>query len=429
MRIAFFEDRQAANFAPIALMRPVFELLCGRFTLRERALRSTNMSEWGALLRSFLIETYRESHPEAHVNDVDWLTRGSTLLINGRWLPDDFSPEQFPRDAAGICDNALCFLTLHPDDVPRLIAGNFHETLAELAHTRRHVPASGTVLRYPWDLIARNAPQLLADFKHCPPQAAPDLGPHSAVLGPREDVCVDPAANVEPFVVFDARGGPITVDAGATIGAFTQLQGPCHVGRATQLFRAQVHAGTTLGPVCRVGGEIEASILHGYVNKYHAGFLGHSYVCPWVNLGALTTNSDLKNDYSSVAVPLSGEMIDTGHTKVGCFIGDHTKTALGTLLNTGTSVGVMCQLLPGGKLLPKHIPSFARVWHGELTDAWELKRSLATAGACMQRRNQTLSAAQTRLLQHVFSATADERRIALQRYRERAGGLPSRKIA
>src|SRR5207253_6628464 len=108
----------------------------------------------------------------------------------------------------------------------------------------------------------------------------------------------------------------ISVEAGAVIQSFTRLEGPCHVGTQSQLFRANVRGGTTIGPVCRVGGEIEASILHGYVNKYHDGFLGHSYLCPWVNLGALSTNSDLKNDYSIVRVPLEGRSVDTGLSKV-----------------------------------------------------------------------------------------------------------------
>lgn len=116
-------------------------------------------------------------------------------------------------------------------------------------------------------------------------------------------VRIHPTAEIEPFVVINASAGPVIVDEGAKIQAFTRLEGPCYVGQQSQLFRANLRSGTSIGPVCRVGGEIESSILHSYVNKYHDGFLGHSYVCPWVNLGALTTNSDLKNDYSTVKVP------------------------------------------------------------------------------------------------------------------------------
>ena len=122
----------------------------------------------------------------------------------------------------------------------------------------------------------------------------------------------------------------------------------------------------TLGPTCRIGGEVEASIVHGYTNKYHEGFLGHAYVGEWVNLGAITSNSDLRNDYGEVRVPLGGDPVATGQAKVGCFIGDHTRTGMGSQLNTGTAIGVMCNVLPAGPLLPKHVPSFAAVCYGQV---------------------------------------------------------------
>ena len=141
---------------------------------------------------------------------------------------------------------------------------------------------------------------------------------------------------------------------------FTRIEGPCYIGPKCILLGAKCREGMSIGPMCRVGGEVEESIIQGYSNKYHDGFLGHAYVGEWVNLGALTTNSDLKNDYSSVSVVLDGKApIDTGSTKVGSIIGDHTKTSIGTLLNTGSFVGAMALLLATGKPLPKHIPSFA----------------------------------------------------------------------
>ncbi len=159
--------------------------------------------------------------------------------------------------------------------------------------------------------------------------------------------------------------------------------------------------------------------MHGFVNKYHDGFLGHGYVCPWVNLGALTTNSDLKNDYSTVRVPLSGSSIDSGSTKVGCFIGDHTKTALCSQFNTGSSIGVMTMILPGGELLPKHVPPFSRVWHGVIDDRVDLNAGIDTARIAMSRRNCELTTAQERLLRELHLQTATERAAAIERFRTR----------
>src|SRR6185369_760777 len=339
------------------------------------------VTEWGTLVRGYLADTYREQHPESHVNDANWLSESPTLLINGCWLPDNDSLAAIRPDDAGVIDGTLVYLTLDPLEVQLLSEDNWDDALYDIARTRTRVAATGRVVSRPWDLIEQNPRQLALDFAARKFHVAVDHEPREnvAVTGPAESIFIDRAARIDPFVVIDARLGPVSIEAGAIVQSFTRLEGPCHVGSKSQLFRANVRGGTTIGPQCRVGGEIEAAILHGFANKYHDGFLGHSYICPWVNLGAMTTNSDLKNDYSAVSVPLNGEPIDTGLTKVGCFIGDFTKTGLGSLFNTGSSVGVMCMILPGGELLPKFLPSFSAVWHGAIAPGLTLDRNLTAA--------------------------------------------------
>jgi UDP-N-acetylglucosamine diphosphorylase/glucosamine-1-phosphate N-acetyltransferase len=426
MRVAFFEDSSAAQLHPLTLLRPVFELLCGHFSLRERVVRCLDVTEWGAFVRPHLADPYREEHPEARVNDADWLAEGPTLLINGRWLPDMGNLRHLAQNDSGVVDGEIAWLTLDPDERMLLSLDNWNEDLARIARSRKRVDAGGELIRYPWDLVDHNARQIEADFalRERGPSRT-DTGPQTALLGGASSIYIDFAAQVDPFVVVDARGGPVWIDAGAKVLPFTRIEGPAYIGRETQLFRAHVRAGTSIGPLCRVGGEIEESIFHGYSNKYHDGFLGHSYVCPWVNLGAQTTNSDLKNDYSQVRVPLDGVPVDTDSTKVGCFIGDHTKTALGCLFNTGSSIGVMCMVLPGGELLPKHVPSFTRVWHGRvepLPDGGE--SSIAAARTALGRRNRELSSAQERLLRDVWALTSQERRRALDRARRSVAPIP-----
>jgi UDP-N-acetylglucosamine diphosphorylase/glucosamine-1-phosphate N-acetyltransferase len=203
------------------------------------------------------------------------------------------------------------------------------------------------------------------------------------------------------------------------VTAFTRLEGPCFVGPRTQVHGAKIRAGTTLGPDCRVGGEVEASIVQGHSNKYHDGFLGHAYVGEWVNLGAGTHNSDLRNDYGPVRVTVNGRTVHTGQTKVGCFLGDHTKTGLGTLLNTGANAGVFCNLLPGG-LLPKYVPSFASWWDGALADRADLAALLRTAAQVMTRRGQECTETHAALYRLLFEQTAAERRRAVREAEVRA---------
>ena len=327
-------------------------------------------------------------------------------------------------DVAGFCGETLAFLVVDPFESSLLSNSEWSDPLLKIAGTRNAARADGKVVSHPWDLIDFNPEQLEADFRSCNFSGGQiEFGPQIAVLGDRQNVFVSPSADIDPLVVIDARNGSVSIGDGVKVQAYTRIEGPCHIGFESQLFRANVKAGTTIGPVCRVGGEIENAILHGYANKYHDGFLGHGYVCPWVNMGALSTNSDLKNDYSTVRVPLSGEAIDSGSTKVGCFIGDHSKTAVCSLFNTGTSIGVMTMLLPGGELLPKFVPSFARVWHGELDNKLNLEAALDTARTAMDRRGQDLTLAQERLLRHLHESTAEQRKYAIVRQRARQAGL------
>ncbi|RLS52035.1 MAG: hypothetical protein DWH91_17600 [Planctomycetota bacterium] len=417
MQVAYFEDGRADQFRPLSWMRPVYELVCGQSGLRERVNRYLAPSEWGGFLRPWLTEVYQAEHPSAHLNSLTWLSAEPTLLMNGRWLPElEQLKSLHPGDGLWI-DGTLVALVLAPEQAAQLDLDDFAASVLRLARMQREVVARGSLVNYPWDLVHHNGSQLEQDFHtrpHGPSKVT--LGSQVAVLGKDEDVYIDPAAQIDPFVVIDARSGPVWIAEGVKVQPFTRIEGPAFVGSDSQLFRAHVKSGTTIGPSCRVGGEIEESIFHGCSNKYHDGFLGHSYICPWVNLGALSTNSDLKNDYTAVSVPLWGESISSGSTKVGCFIADHSKTALCSLFNTGSAVGVMSMILPGGRLLPKHIPSFSRIWHGVIEENPEgLGPSLELAGTVMARRQREFTPAMDRLLRTVYELTAEERQRAIAR--------------
>lgn len=416
-RIALFEDQATDQFSPIALLRPVFELLCGHYSLRERLLRTLKVSEWGAFIRPELQNVYQAEHPDAHLNNADWSSQQPTLFINGRWLVNPHDVVEIKPGTAGWAGDVLAYVYLPAGARLSGSHASLDEELTVLAKDCKSFEIDSCVLNFPWDLFSANLKWLNYDFlNRDKSHIASKITPQVAIVGDSKNVYIDSTATLDPYVVIDVSNGPVWIDAGAKIQAFTRLEGPCYIGQKTQLFRANVREGCSIGPVCRVGGEIEESLFHGYANKYHDGFLGHSYVCPWVNLGALTTNSDLKNDYSSVKVPLSGISLDTGTTKIGCFIGDHTKTALCSLFNTGSSIGVMCLILPGGELLPKHVPSFSRVWHGRLEQLPDgTSSAMHTARYAMGRREQVLSPHMEQLLNFVFEKTQAERTRAFAR--------------
>lgn len=421
-RLVLYEDQFARNFSPLSLLRPVFEMMCGHYTLRDRLVRNLQISEWGAFLRDELIETYLEDHPECKANDIEWLKLGSSLAVNGRYLPTIGELEQLQPNQAILSNGTIVAMYVKPEESVLFTSEQCQEAMNDLSQHRDVIEGEGVLLNYPWDLIAHNGEQIIRDYAdRADAWENYKLREHLAIVGDPKEVSIDPSAHLDPYVAIDARMGPVTIGPGANVQAFTRIEGPCYIGAESHLFRANIREGTTLGRLCKVSGEVEESILHGYLNKAHDGFLGHSYLCPWVNLGALTSNSDLKNDYSAVRIPVDGKMINSGKTKMGCLIGDHTKTAIGSLFNTGSSVGVMSMILPGGGLLPKHIPSFCRIWHGKLEelDPIDIEKSCETAKIAMGRRNIEFTLAQERLIRRTYQLHYSERESAVDYERKK----------
>ncbi|HUK62322.1 MAG TPA: putative sugar nucleotidyl transferase, partial [Dongiaceae bacterium] len=241
-------------------------------------------------------------------------------------------------------------------------------------------PAETRVIEHPWQLMEWNAEAITADLARLAAGQRGDVHASVAFLGDGR-VSVELGARVDPFCVIDARNGPVVVRRRALVGAHTVLVGPCVVGEGTQLLGGMI-ARTTIGRECRIAGEVEDCVWQGFVNKRHHGFVGHSVIGEWVNLGALTTTSDLKNNYGTVRVTVDGSELDTGATKIGSVIGAHVKTGIGTLLPTGAVVGTGANLFGGGRFAPKSVPSFGW-WDGKTMIEHRLERFIRTAQTAM----------------------------------------------
>jgi UDP-N-acetylglucosamine diphosphorylase/glucosamine-1-phosphate N-acetyltransferase len=406
MRLCIFEDRGVYNLEPLSLTRPAFDLVCGACTLFERQVRAFGAADVGALVRPALAELCREMHPEVPVNDQAWLQADCTILVNSRWIPPALAVTDLNTPRVALVGEEVAYVILPPPGIPDCPAEMVDVFQAAWKNTLPRAEAGGVMARYLWDLVEHNPQALGADLEwFC--ARSPTMQPPGGigVIGPADPLAVHAEAVVEPFVVADTRGGPVMIDRGAVIHSFSRLEGPCYVGPESWILGAKLRGGT-IGPRCKVGGEVEASILQGNTNKYHDGFLGHSYVGEWVNLAAGTQVSDLRNDYGPVQVTVNGERVATGLTKVGSFLGDHTKTGLAALLNTGTVAGVFCNLLPNGGLLPQVVPSFCTSGMGQLQERWDLKGLFTTAATVLRRRGRALTEATRDMLFTLYEETA-----------------------
>jgi len=410
MKICIFEDiEKVENLYPLTLTRPVFELKCGYTTLSERITRNFDGTEVYFFLRDYLVPTFK-NRTGADIIDGDSLQSDDFLFINGLWLMNKGELELDGPEEIGICGEDVAYFRAKQQTIQACLAYTPEEFYSNLEAKLPKKEVTTTLISYPWDLISNNPDAMVADFEFLGKKGV--LGEFSELStiygGSKNDVYVAESATVQPLVVLDVTHGPIFIDEEAIIFPHTRIEGPGYIGKGTQIVGGKIREGTSIGPVCRAGGEIEEAIMHGYSNKYHDGFLGHAYVGEWVNLGALTTNSDLKNDYTTVEVYVKGKLMDSDDTKVGCFIGDHTKTGLGSLFNTGTVIGVMSNVLPAGGLLPKLIPSFCIAHEGRFLRG-RMRDLLATAKTAMGRRDVELTEEDIQLFEKLYELTKEER--------------------
>lgn len=407
------------HFDPLALCRPIWELRCGMTSLAEKMVAKVGASDVACFVPPYMADVYRQQ-TEWPVNDLSSLKGDDLLLVHARVKAAGFDvPTAGPSEAAFDDDGDMLYVRVSQGDLAKLKA----DTIESFVESAKASLASGKsdleTWNYTWDLVLENPEQITRDFVVAGRSGIEGtIEEPSGIRGSKSDVFVGRGTVIHPMVVLDAAEGPIYIDEEVEVHPFTRIEGPCFVGRKSILLGAKCREGNSIGPVCRVGGEVEESIIQGYSNKYHDGFLGHAYVGQWVNLGALTTNSDLKNDYSHVSVALDGHRpIDTGSTKVGSLIGDHTKTSIGTLFNTGAYVGAMALIAATGKPLPKFIPSFAWFLEGVVTKGFGRRKLYQTAKTAMGRRKLEWTEAEEAMWEEIFKITAPPRNEAIKKGR------------
>ncbi|MDP6447069.1 MAG: putative sugar nucleotidyl transferase [Pirellulaceae bacterium] len=420
MRLVLFDRSSESryHFDPLALCRPIWELRCGMTSLADKLIAKTGAHEVAGFTPEYMAKAYRQQSGWT-VNNAASLAGDDLLLVNARAKAESLAVDPVGPSLAAFDGDECLFARIAQEDLARLNADSIDALIASARESLPRHDAEVPTWNYTWDLILENPDQLTKDFA-----AAGRSGIEGsceeplAIRGSRADVYIGPGAVVHPMVVIDAEHGPVYIDEGAEVHPFSRIEGPCYVGKKSILLGAKCREGNSIGPVCRIGGEVEESIIQGYSNKYHDGFLGHAYVGEWVNLGALTTNSDLKNDYSDVSVILDGtQAIDTGSRKVGSLIGDHTKTSIGTLFNTGSYVGSMALIAGTGKPLPKFIPSFAWFLEGIVTKGFGKRKLYQTAKTAMGRRGFDWTPAMEAMWDEIFSITAEPRMDAIKKGR------------
>jgi UDP-N-acetylglucosamine diphosphorylase/glucosamine-1-phosphate N-acetyltransferase len=384
-RLYLYDDAKARDFQPFGLTRPVSELRAGAELIRLRWERAARAKAYGFIGAEHL-RFFDELDAPPAILDEATIPAGS-VIVNSRFVVsldaviDDMS-------SAFSCDGRLCAVRVRKSiDMEPFARGEAElESIAEPG--RDATPIKGRWLDEVWNLVGDLGKQLSEDIPIIGGQLSGAVIENATVIGKHPIYC-ETGVGIEPFVVFDANDGPILIRRGATIASFTRIVGPCYIGEHSQIVGDSIRA-CSIGDVCKVRGEISSTVMLGHSNKGHTGFLGHSYLGRWVNLGAGTTTSDLKNTYGPVHLWTPSGLKDTNLQFLGSFMGDHVKTGIGSLLTTGCVIGAGANIY-GSQVSPKYVPPFA--WgECEPYDRFESDKFLETVERMMFRRNLSLGA-------------------------------------
>jgi glucose-1-phosphate thymidylyltransferase len=400
--MVLFEDEPTAGLAPLALTRPAFDVLCGGQRLVD-LVRQLD-PKYRCVVRKHLRD----------VADADFARapRGRlsgdqpTLFVNARLVPAAAVAGQLQalltagrsgkvlvgdQTAIAVTQTRIADDVSQPQKLASWLEAQSLETL----------DAEVSLFAFPHDVVAEhlkitrdNLEQLIASGSYRQQQ---------------EGVFLGTDARIGPHVVTDTQAGPIVLEQGVAVGSHCYLRGPIHLGHDTTVVeQSSIKGPVSAGRHTKLGGEITASIVDSYANKGHHGFLGHSYLGSWVNFGAGTTNSNLKNTYGEIQVDYQGHKLATGMQFLGCMVGDYSKTAINTSIYTGKTVGVASMLY--GTVTP-NVPSFVN-YAGGLGPSTELSPNVAVKmqARMFARRGRTARDCDANVLQAVYQLTSDERR-------------------
>jgi UDP-N-acetylglucosamine diphosphorylase/glucosamine-1-phosphate N-acetyltransferase len=387
MNYILFDDAQIRNqLKPFTFIRPIADIRCGILTIREKWEKNLS-SKITCLTKQYLGETLQDNHEIC-------------TYINGAVCPNEAIltaiKELKEQESLVLNDCVLAIKTSKKLSFP----------IDYQSFTKKTFSHEVTIIKQLPDIFLKNGEQIKVDFQLITNNRKSEeiTDPFSRVYAP-ENIFVEAGASIKAAIL-NAEQGPIYIGKNAIIQEGSIIIGPFAVGENSMVaWGSKMRPNTTLGPFCRVGGEVGSSVFFGYSNKAHDGFLGGSVIGEWCNLGANCNNSNLKNDYTEVKLYnyATNQLEKTGELFCGLFMGDYTKAGISTMFNTGTVVGISANVFGAG-FQDKHIPSFT--WGGadsRYVD-YRFEKAIEVINATMQRRNKHLTEAEIDILKHIHDS-------------------------
>jgi UDP-N-acetylglucosamine diphosphorylase / glucose-1-phosphate thymidylyltransferase / UDP-N-acetylgalactosamine diphosphorylase / glucosamine-1-phosphate N-acetyltransferase / galactosamine-1-phosphate N-acetyltransferase len=411
MSVLLLEDALVAQLFPITTARPACSITVGSYTLLDLVrVLDQPVAAW---VRPYLRTIMELDQPDVWQleGDADGFQAGPTLILNARLIPNVTTLNalrqilsQNSNGAAGIVwDGDQVAAIVNPGWTWRWIveqASSSAETLLLAAHNFNKLTAPLKLMTFPHETIAANMRFIGENL-----QFRLESGKYQQQA---DGVFMASGAKLGQYVITDTSSGPIVIDQNANVGPYTLLKGPIYIGAGAKILEhAAIKDQVSLGHTTKIGGEVEAAVVEPYSNKQHHGFLGHSYLGSWINLGAGTCNSDLKNTYGTVNMEYPNGKSATGMQFLGCVMGDYAKTAINTGIFTGKVIGV-CSMMYG--FVTSNVPSFvnyARLF-GQMTTL-PPEVMIATQQRMFSRRKVQQRPCDMQLMHDMYRITQNER--------------------
>ena len=397
MNYIIFEDSHWKHLKPFSLNHASFEMRCGIYSNLERVHRLLSSTDKLYLIvREELEDLIRVRFPQLIINPK---IIPSGLMLNGATIWNQNLIQKFESDKSYSCNGSLIAIntikSIELDQFQNFLDKSIQVTLdINVIH-----------INYIWDLIYNISDIIKNDLfyaNHFVPSE--DVSQNSSIapsviMNNKSNIFLSKNVSINSGVILDASNGPIIIDASAKIDIGALIKGPIYIGKESVINPgAKLRGNISVGPVCKIGGELEDVIIQGYTNKQHDGYLGHSFLGEWINLGANTNNSDLKNNYSNIRIKISKDLeINTLKQFLGSCIGDYTRTGISTMLNSGTFIGLGANVFGSG-FQPKYIDSFK--WGAD--EKTDFNKFIDTCIKMKERRSVKLSKVEINLLKYIY---------------------------
>lgn len=398
-KIYIFDDSKFEEFYPLTLSRPLSSIRVGTMSAYRR---------WQKIYPAYDIAiitkpSFKEILYEKYVTDINEVDENceKSLFINARVISGEQIPVAGP-DEIGVQGSSVTYLRIDTSRVKDLSVFSSKRIMEEVKGWGNAVKTNFDVLENLWDIIKINADRILRDYNQFYEKSELKSKGYINLATVGEDfIHVDKGVDIGPNCVIDASSGPVIILEGTQVGAFSYIKGPVFIDKDCQIKpHAQIFSGTSIYYQCKIGGEVNNTIFHSYSNKVHHGFIGHSYVGKWVNIGAGTSNSNLKNNYSYINIEPDGKKsVRTDTMFLGAFIGDFTKFSINCSINSGSIFGFCSNVFQSGTLLPKFVGNFK--WG--LDSSYSLGKAKEAAEKMMKRRGAKFTPALEKLFGDIFS--------------------------